>query len=117
MRSVNETLEFAPSDRKFAGSGAHRLAGPCVMVIFGIGGDLTKRKLAPALYNLAKDNLLPKEFAIVGVGRGSISTPDFQKKIAQVLREFASTDFERALVDWLTVRLYYHVGNFQEADT
>ena len=39
---------------------------PCVMVIFGASGDLTKRKLIPALYNLAKDHLLAQEFAIVG---------------------------------------------------
>ncbi|MGH9781953.1 MAG: glucose-6-phosphate dehydrogenase, partial [Candidatus Acidiferrales bacterium] len=103
----------APGNRK-AGGEAGRPAGPCVMVIFGIGGDLTKRKLFPALYNLAKDELLPKDFAIVGIGRGEVSTPDFQKKIAQELHEFATSDVDPALVDWLTERLYYHVGNFQD---
>ena len=47
--------------------GAGRPGDPCVMVIFGASGDLTKRKLIPALYNLAKDNLLSQEFALVGV--------------------------------------------------
>ena len=42
---------------------------PCVMVIFGAAGDLTKRKLIPALYNLAQSNLLSREFAIVGFAR------------------------------------------------
>ena len=42
---------------------------PCVMVIFGAGGDLTRRKLIPALYNLATDNLLSREFAVVGLAR------------------------------------------------
>ena len=41
-------------------------AGPCTMIIFGASGDLTKRLLMPALYNLACDQLLPKEFAIIG---------------------------------------------------
>ncbi len=47
---------------------------PCVMVIFGATGDLTKRKLFPALYNLAKDNFLPESFAIVGVGRQELES-------------------------------------------
>ena len=42
-------------------------SSPCAMVIFGAGGDLTKRKLMPALYNLDKGKLLPDQFAIVGV--------------------------------------------------
>src|ERR1700759_2692044 len=44
-----------------------RPAHPCIMVIFGACGDLTKRKLIPALYNLAKSDLLPRNFAIIGV--------------------------------------------------
>src|SRR5579864_7908782 len=113
MHNGKETTLIAPGNKKIGGE-AGRPAGPCVMVIFGIGGDLTKRKLFPALYNLAKDDLLPKEFAIVGTGRGESSTPEFQKKIAQEVREFATSDVEPALVDWLTERLYYHVGNFQD---
>src|SRR5579884_484693 len=46
-----------------------RTAGPCAMVIFGASGDLTSRKLVPALYNLALQRLLPAEFAVIGVGR------------------------------------------------
>src|SRR5579864_3341303 len=113
MSNGKETAVIASRGKKSGGE-AGRPAGPCVMVIFGIGGDLTKRKLFPALYNLAKDDLLPKEFAIVGTGRGESSTPEFQKKIAQEVREFATSDVEPALVDWLTERLYYHVGNFQD---
>jgi glucose-6-phosphate 1-dehydrogenase len=47
---------------------------PCVMVIFGASGDLTKRKLIPALYNLTRENLLSKEFAVVGCARREMST-------------------------------------------
>jgi glucose-6-phosphate 1-dehydrogenase len=46
-----------------------RPADPCAMVIWGASGDLTKRKLIPALYNLANDHLLSSEFAIVGFAR------------------------------------------------
>ncbi|MFZ0465427.1 MAG: hypothetical protein WAL78_06950, partial [Candidatus Acidiferrales bacterium] len=111
---MNEMTEIAPQ-RAHANEAGHA-AGPCVMVIFGVGGDLTKRKLFPALYNLAKDELLPKDFAVVGVGRQETSTPDFQKKIAQELTEFATSDVEPTLVNWLTERLYYCVGSFQEPD-
>ena len=106
---------IAPQARTFA-SQAGRPAGPCVMVIFGVGGDLTKRKLLPALYNLAKDNLLPKQFAIVGVGRHEVSADDFRKKIAEELGEFATSEAEPALVKWLTDRLYHHVATFEDAD-
>ena len=53
-------------------------AEPCVMVIFGATGDLTKRKLLPAIYNLAKDKHLPDRFAIVGVGRQEMERDDFR---------------------------------------
>ena len=46
-----------------------RTPDPCVVVIFGASGDLTKRKLLPALYHLEQANLLPKDFAVVGVAR------------------------------------------------
>ena len=54
-------------------TGAGRPGDPCIMVIFGASGDLTKRKLIPALYNLAKDNLLSKEFALVGMARNELT--------------------------------------------
>ena len=63
MQVADETVVTVPS------TGAGRPGDPCVMVIFGASGDLTKRKLIPALYNLAKDNLLSKEFAVVGIAR------------------------------------------------
>ena len=52
---------------------AGKPAGPCAMVVFGATGDLTMRKLVPALYNLGKAHLLPKEFAVVGVALDDIA--------------------------------------------
>ena len=65
-----------------------RPADPCVMVIFGVTGDLAKRKLFPALYNLAKQELLSREFAVVGVARSPMSNEDFRKKISAEIKEF-----------------------------
>src|SRR5271169_6957725 len=59
-----------------------RPAPPCVMVIFGAAGDLTKRKLIPALYNLARSRLLPDQFAIVGVSREEYSIDEFRTRMA-----------------------------------
>ena len=51
---------------------------PCIMVIFGAAGDLTKRKLIPALYNLKKSNLLSDNFAVIGVARAEMSDDEFR---------------------------------------
>src|ERR1700684_2215134 len=62
-------------------------AGPCAVVIFGASGDLTKRKLLPALVNLRRDELLPKDFAVIGNARRPMSDADFRRKIAKDLSE------------------------------
>jgi len=66
---------------------AGKPAGPCAMVVFGATGDLTMRKLVPALYNLGKVHLLPKEFAVVGVAIDDMSLDDFRKKVTRFLPE------------------------------
>lgn len=92
-------------------------AGPSIIVIFGAAGDLTKRLLLPALYNLARSNLLPKEFAIVGVARASMNTDDFRSKIGRDIQEFATVPVDAQLWEWFEQRLYYLQGEFQDANT
>ena len=58
------------------------LSEPCVMLIFGASGDLTKRLLVPAMYNLACDGLLSDNFAVLGVGRSEISDAQFRASMA-----------------------------------
>jgi glucose-6-phosphate 1-dehydrogenase len=65
-------------------------ADPCCFIVFGATGDLTKRLLVPALYNLAATKLLPPDFAIVGVVRQPISNDDFRKTLADGLKQFAT---------------------------
>jgi glucose-6-phosphate 1-dehydrogenase len=93
------------------------VADPCVMVIFGAAGDLTKRKLIPALYNLAKDELLSREFAVIGVARDDYSTESFRAEISSRAKEFATGDIEPDLWEWLERRLYYVQGEFDDAAT
>jgi glucose-6-phosphate 1-dehydrogenase len=78
-----------------------KIVEPCVMVIFGATGDLTKRKLFPALYNLAKDKFLPENFAIVGVGRQELESEDFRRKIIADLKEFIPNGIDKNLLNGL----------------
>jgi len=87
-------------------------ADPCTMIIFGATGDLTKRKLFPALYNLAKAGFLPDSFAIVGVGRQEMTSEDFQAKIKGDLLEFIGQDIDRDLLHWFEKRTHYTGGDF-----
>jgi len=94
-----------------------RPAPPCAMVIFGATGDLTKRKLIPALYNLITNGLLPEEFAVVGVGRTPLSDDEFRRRMAEDLRRFATVEVDGEKVDWLTRRLRYVAGEAGDPET
>src|SRR5580704_19207102 len=97
-----------------AGPSAGRPGDPCVMVIFGASGDLTKRKLIPALYNLAKDNLLSKEFAVVGIARNEMSSEQFRDMIGKEIGDFATTKVDPDLWHWFARRIYYISGDFDD---
>jgi glucose-6-phosphate 1-dehydrogenase len=91
-------------------------ADPCVMVIFGATGDLTKRKLFPALHNLAKSNLLSREFAIVCTGRTEMTTEAFREQISQDIKKFATSDVTDELWNWFKERIYYIAGDVKSPD-
>ena len=95
---------------------AARVGDPCVMVIFGASGDLTKRKLIPALYNLAKDNLLSKEFALVGFARAPMTSEEFRKKISDEIGDFATTKVDQDLWHWFARRIHYVSGAFDDPE-
>src|SRR5262249_12961947 len=90
--------------------------GPCAMVIFGASGDLTKRKLIPALYNLAKEKLLPKDFAVIGFASSEMATESYREKASQDLRDYAASQVDGAFWDWFKPRLYYIAGDFRDAN-
>ena len=60
---------------------------PCGMVIFGIDGDLAKRKLLPAVYNLMAGQFLPEKFAVVGLDRPEMTTAEFREKLDWIVRK------------------------------
>jgi glucose-6-phosphate 1-dehydrogenase len=87
-------------------------APPCIMVIFGASGDLTKRKLLPALLNLAEEGLLPKDFAIVGFSFDQMTTEALREKLGKEVREYALRPVDDILWQWLVERIYYVQGDF-----
>src|ERR1700687_3696966 len=95
---------------------ANPVAAPCVMVIFGATGDLTKRKLIPALCNLAADNLLSKQFAIIGFATNDYTTETFRKTLAEEIPKYSSTKIDSAIWAWFAERIYYVKGDFQDPD-
>ena len=66
--------------------------GPTTLVIFGASGDLTKRKLLPAVYHLARNQRLPPRFAVIGVGRTQMDDDSFRDQFKDSLREFAKVE-------------------------
>jgi glucose-6-phosphate 1-dehydrogenase len=91
-----------------------QLRTPCIMVIFGVDGDLAKRKLFPALYNLMAGRFLPERFAIVGLDRAEMSTEEFRDKLNSGIGDFLPADVDRSVWQALSERVHYLAGNFQE---
>ncbi|NLJ73395.1 MAG: glucose-6-phosphate dehydrogenase [Firmicutes bacterium] len=82
---------------------------PCVLVIFGATGDLTQRKLYPALYNLWREELLPSHFAVVSIGRRDKTTAEVREDIIEAIRNFSRND-DHAFIDmkpFLELFTYY----------
>ena len=105
---------MARSEIQNSNSRPGKTADPCVMVIFGVTGDLAKRKLFPALYNLAKQELLSREFAVVGVARSPMSDDEFRKRISAEMKEFATDALDQDLWEWFIRRMHYVDGDFPD---
>jgi len=84
--------------------------------IFGATGDLTKRKLIPALCNLAQDDVLPKQFAIIGFAGNDFDTASFRKMLSAEIPKYVSTPIDPKLWDWMCERIYYVKGDFLDPE-
>ena len=91
--------------------------GPCAMVIFGAAGDLTRRKLIPALYNLATSHLLPHDFAVVGVARHEMTSKDFREQMRREIHDGATADIRPQVWEQLERRLHYLRGDLEDQGT
>jgi glucose-6-phosphate 1-dehydrogenase len=97
------------------GPGAAPSADPCLLVLFGASGDLTKRLLMPALYNLACDGLLPRQFALVGMALDEMTTEQFRARLTEDVRKFTTRpNFDDRVWADFAARLHYTSGNFSD---
>jgi glucose-6-phosphate 1-dehydrogenase len=96
------------------GLSKHRGAPPTVIVIFGASGDLTARKLIPAVYNLACDNLLPADFFLVGYGRKAVSDDEFRALATSAVREFSRRTLDPRVWDRVTAATSYVSGAYDD---
>ncbi|QDV32310.1 glucose-6-phosphate dehydrogenase [Tautonia plasticadhaerens] len=109
-RSVSLSSPATPAEPTAPGD-------PCILVIFGASGDLTKRLLVPSLYNLACDGLLPEQFAVVGIAKDGLTTEAFRSRMAADLRTFNTRkEFDPRAWDWLESRLHYTPGDFGDEE-
>jgi glucose-6-phosphate 1-dehydrogenase len=98
-----------------------RQAPPATVTIFGAGGDLTKRLVVPALYNLVRAGKLPDGFAVIGLDHNARSTEEWRQGLTEMMH--ASTQGDgRAAIDeqawsWLVGRMHYMRGDFTQPDT
>ncbi len=121
MEKIGNVSSPASSSQKLAPAAAHP-APPCTLVIFGANGDLTKRLLMPALYNLAGSKLLDENFGIVGVDRVDGSDETWRKSLSDTMQEFTkdpTAEFYTPQIDeatWgqITQRLRYYKADFTD---
>ena len=96
------------------GLSKHRGAPPTVVVIFGASGDLTARKLIPAVYNLGFDGLLPADFFLVGFGRKPIPDEEFRTLAAEAIKEFSRRELAQDVWDRIAANTSYVAGGYDE---
>ncbi len=88
---------------------------PCIIVIFGASGDLTARKLMPAIYNLKKDGQLPTNFACCGFARREKSCDEFRNEIKEAIKKYSrAQDLDENLWNIFSSHIYYFQSNFDD---
>jgi glucose-6-phosphate 1-dehydrogenase len=101
-----------PGDRRLP-----RIAGPCVLVIFGVTGDLSTKKLMPAVYDLANRGLLPPGFALVGFARRGWHHHDFAKVVHDAVRQNARTPFREEVWRQLSEGIRFVPGEIGDEES
>src|SRR5258708_1932936 len=92
-------------------------AEPCVIVIFGATGDLTNRKLLPAIYNLAREGLLAEGTSVIGFARRPKTDEEFRKEMLDGVNKFSRRKpADMAVWDRVAKTLFYHQSTFEDAD-
>ena len=91
--------------------------GPCMLVILGASGDLTKRKLLPAVYHLSREHRLPPRFSVLGVAKSGLTDEVFRQQFRDSLVEFGRTeDVDDAVAESLATQLHYVAGDLEDPE-
>ncbi|MDQ1631770.1 MAG: glucose-6-phosphate 1-dehydrogenase, partial [Frankiaceae bacterium] len=98
-----------PEDRRLP-----RIAGPCGMVLFGVTGDLSRKKVMPAIYDLANRGLLPPGFSLVGYARRDWNNQDFAQIVHDSVKEHARTEFREEVWKQLSEGFRFVPGEFDD---
>lgn len=112
----NTIMDNSPRHPFLQGLSRHRGAPPTVVVIFGASGDLTRRKLIPAIYNLASDNLLPAHFSLIGYGRSAMPDEEFRRIAAESNEKFSRRSFQPEVWKRVEDRTYYESGGYDDVE-
>src|SRR5207247_310371 len=108
-------MPAAQTARTAAMAGDQPPGDPCIIVIFGASGDLTKRLLVPALYNLVCDGLLSEKLAVVGTASSVLSTDDLRSAMSRDIQEFKTRkELDKTVWENLCARLHYTPGRFDD---
>jgi len=91
-----------------------RIAGPCGLVLFGVTGDLARKKLMPAVYDLSQRGLLPPGFALVGFARRDWADQDFAQIVHDSVRQYARTPFRESVWQQLAEGCRFVPGSFDD---
>src|SRR5256714_5508445 len=87
---------------------------PTTLAIFGATGDLAKRKLLPAIYNLAHEGALPERFNLIGISRGEMSDEEFREGARKSITEFSRREADDKVLDALLEQFRYVMGSFDD---
>src|SRR3989440_5895308 len=109
---MNGSAEQQQTNPLREGLSTRAVPQPCSIVIFGATGDLTHRKLIPALYNLADDGELPPAAVIIGFARRPKSDDDFRKEMEEAVREFSRQAVRDEIWKTFSQSLFYHQSEF-----
>ena len=107
-------MAIAEENPLLEGLRLRRTPEPCALVIFGASGDLTQRKLIPALYSLALRRLLPEQFAVVGVARTEGSSEEFAARMEEAVKEHGRDEFRQDVWDGLAEGMRYVATDFAD---
>jgi glucose-6-phosphate 1-dehydrogenase len=113
MAESNVVTQSPPGE-----SSGHRIPAPCAMVIFGASGDLTERKLVPALYYLSRAGLLPDGFSVIGCAKTPYTSESFRDKMRKAVQKYLGVPAgDQAVLDAFTRDVHYIADDFGDPDS